>query len=556
MGKLASVSLITITCLYGLLVALGVLICLLCGVSILPALIIGIIILVLQFLISPWLMDLTTRWLYKADFNAEIPDYLKDFINEVCAQHRIKYPKIGVIDDGTPNCYTYGRTKKDARIIVTRGIFELLKPEEVKAVIGHELGHVAHYDMLFMTVAQLVPIVFYAIYEACRDSASSGGDSDDKYSGAIAAVAFVLYLISQYIVLWLSRTREYYADSFSIEVTKNPNALAEALVKVGFGLTTTKEEQEETPVEETDEKDKKKKKDNKKEPRKADVSSVKGLGIFDKKTSKTLVACSSSDGMSTKVSKESIKNAMKWEKWNYWAKWYEFNSTHPLISKRLEAITRRSEEFKQKPYVVFDLVKDKNYLGKFLFELLLLLLPILAIISAIIFFILMVTAETATSYNIGLGISAELFVIFEFILFFRKYKMTGFKKSTVEKLLGEVDVSGVTSIPCEVKGNIIGKGDAGYIFSEDFVIRDKTGIIFLDYNQPLWIMNKIFAFFKAQSFIDKEVVIKGWYRRSPVPFIEIYRMESDGKTKKVHTYIFKLIGLILLALIALICFFI
>ncbi len=553
MGKLASVSLITITCLYGLLVALGVLICLLCGVSILPALIVGIIVLILQFLISPWLMDLTTRWLYKADFNAEIPDYLKEFIYEVCAKNRIKYPKIGVIDDGTPNCYTYGRTKKDARIIVTRGIFDLLKPEEVKAVIGHELGHVAHYDMLFMTVAQLVPIVFYAIYETCRDSASSGGDNDDKYSGAIAAVAFVLYIISQYIVLWLSRTREYYADSFSIEETKNPNALAEALVKVGFGLTTTKEEKEEPVVEEVDEKGKKKKN---KENRKADVSSVKGLGIFDKKTSKTLVACSSSDGMSINVSKESIKNAMKWEKWNYWAKWYEFNSTHPLISKRLEAITRRSREFNQEPYVVFDLVRDGNFLGKFLFELLLLFLPILAMISALIFFLLMITADGANSFNIGLGISAELFILFEFILFFRKYKMSGFKKATVANLLGEVDVSGITSIPCEVKGNIIGKGDAGYIFSEDFVIRDETGIIFLDYNQPLWIMNKIFAFFKAQSFIDKEVIIKGWYRRSPVPYIEIYRMESEGKTKKVHSYIFKLIGLILLALLALICFFI
>ena len=546
MGKLASISLITITCLYGLLVALGVIISLICGVSVLPALIVGIVILIIQFIISPWLMDLTTRWLYKADFNAEIPDYLKDFINEVCTKNKIKYPRIGVINDGTPNCYTYGRTKRDARIIITRGVFDLLKPEEVKSVIGHELGHVAHYDMVVMTVAQLIPIVFYAIYQACLDSTSSGDGDDAKYNGIIAAIAFVLYIISQYIVLWLSRTREYYADSFSIDMTKNPNTLAEALVKIGFGLTTTKEE-----TEFFDEKD-----DKKKKKKKTDVSAVNGLGIFDKKTSKTLVACSSTNGMSTEVSKDAIKNAMKWEKWNYWAKWYEFNSTHPLISKRLEAISKRSKEFNQEPYIVFDIKKTDNFLGKFMFELLLLLLPVLAIIGSCIFIGLMAANEDYQSYKIGLGICAVLFVLFEFILFFKKYKKSSFKKSTVADLLGEVDVSGVTSIPCEIKGNIIGRGDAGYIFSEDFVVRDETGIIFLDYNQPLWLINKIFAFFKTKTFIDKDVIIRGWYRRSPVPFIEIYQMEVNGKVKKVYSYIVKLIALCLLLVGSVVLFFI
>ena len=540
MSKLASISLLTITCLYGLLVALGVIICLLCGVSILPALITGIIILIIQFLISPWLMDLTTRWLYKADFNAEIPDYLKNFINEVCQQKKIKYPRIGIIDDGNPNCYTYGRTKRDARIIITRGVFDLLSEEEVKAVIGHELGHVAHYDMLVMTVAQLIPIVFYAIYQACLESVSD--DSDNKYNGIIAAIAFVLYIISQYIVLWLSRTREYYADSFSVDMTRNPNALAEALVKIGFGLTTTKEEE---------------KLDEKGKPiKKKDVSSVKGLGIFDKNTSKTLVACSSTDGMSTNVSKTSIKNAMKWEKWNYWAKWYEFNSTHPLISKRLEAISKRSKEFNQEPYIVFDLQKEESYADDFAIEILLMLLPALAITSVVIFLILMLSNEDYHSYKIGLSISGMLFVFFEFLLFYRKYKKSKFNPATVESLLGEVKVSGVTSIPCQLKGNIIGRGDAGYIFSEDFVIRDNTGIMFLDYNQPLWLINKIFAVFKAKTFIDKEVIIQGWYRRSPVPYVEIYSMQVDGKEKKVYTYIFKLIGLILLFIAFLVLMFI
>ena len=524
MGKLFSVSLLTITCLYGLLVALAVGVSLACGVSILPALIGGIIVLVIQFLISPWLMDLTTKWLYKANFNEEIPDYLKKFITEVCEKNKIKYPRIGIINDGAPNCYTYGRSKRDARIIITRGIFDLLTEDEVKAVIGHELGHVAHYDMLVMTMAQLIPIVFYAIYEGCINNSS---DSDNNYSGAIAIVAYVLYIISQYIVLWLSRTREYYADSFSVDETKNPNALAEALVKIGFGLTTSE------------------KSDKDKKDKKRSVSAVNGLGIFDKKTSKSLVLCSSSDGMSTKVSKTSIKNAMKWEKWNIWAKWYELNSTHPLISKRIENITKRCKEYKQDPYIIFDLKKDESYVDDFLIEVLLKFLPIAGLISCIVFVMLMVANDSFKDYKIGLVISGLCMMFFETLLFLRRYRKNKFKESTVESLLGEVKVSGVTPIPCKVEGSVIGRGDPGYIFSEDFVIKDKTGIMFLDYNQPMWLINKIFAFFKAKTFIDKDIIVKGWYRRSPVPYIEIYQMEMDGKIKKVYTYIFKLIGLVI-----------
>lgn len=530
MGKLFSVSLLTITCLYGLLVALAVGISLACGVSILPALIGGIIVLVIQFLISPWLMDLTTRWLYKANFNEEIPDYLKKFITEVCEKNKIKYPRIGIINDGAPNCYTYGRSKRDARIIITRGIFDLLTEDEVKAVIGHELGHVAHYDMLVMTMAQLIPIVFYAIYEGCINN-SNNSDSDNNYSGAIAIVAYVLYIISQYIVLWLSRTREYYADSFSVDETKNPNALAEALVKIGFGLTTSEKSED-------DSKDKKDKKDKKRS-----VSAVNGLGIFDKKTSKSLVLCSSKDGVSTSVSNTSIKNAMKWEKWNVWAKWYELNSTHPLISKRIENITKRCKEYKQDPYIIFDLKKEESYVDDFLIEVLLKFLPVLGLISCLIFIMLMVANDSFKDYKMGLVISGLCMMFFETLLFLRRYRKNKFKESTVESLLGEVKVSGVTPIPCKVEGSVIGRGDPGYVFSEDFVIKDKTGIMFLDYNQPMWLINKIFAFFKAKTFIDKDIIVKGWYRRSPVPYIEIYQMEMDGKVKKVYTYLLKKIGL-------------
>ena len=505
--NLLGISLLTIASLYFLLAAIIILIAILTDIPVIYGIGASIVILILQFLISPWMTDLSMKWFYKAQFGYELPENIKKFVTEVCEQNKMKFPKIGYIDDGAPNAFTYGRTKNDARVVVTRGIFELLNEDEVKAVIGHELGHAAHYDMLFMTVAQLVPLVLYGIYEICTSSERSSNSKSGDYAQLIGLIAYVLYLISNYIILMLSRTREYYADSFSIEATKNPNSLASALVKIGYGLTTAPTNP------------------------KHSAARSNALGIFDAKTSKALIVSSQDDGQ---VSKDNIKQAMKWEQWNVWAKWYEFNSTHPLISKRLLAISARSGEFNQEPYITFDLKPTESYVDDFLIEVLINILPFFAFIIGLV----VCAIALANEMNVMVfgGLSLLVVILFSFIKFKRRYNSNPFKATTVRDLLSEVKVSHITSIPCSLEGTIIGRGNPGCIFNEDFVIKDETGIIFLDYNQPLTIVNKIFALFKSEQYFNKTVKVTGWYRRSPVPYVEIKTMEVDGKVKKIWTY--------------------
>ena len=503
-NKILGISMLTITCLYGMLAAIVILVVLLAGGDVLYAILGSIIVLIIQFLISPWLTDLTMKWFYKAKFGADIPEYLSKFIKDQCKKHDVTYPKIAIIDDGGPNAFTYGRTKKDARIVLTRGIFDLLTEEEVIAVVAHEMGHIVHLDMLVMTAVQVVPLILYAIYEAF---ARSNSDNDNNKLAIVGYIAYILYLISQYIILWLSRTREYYADEFSAEESKNPNALAEALVKIGFGLVTNQSEG------------------------KHNVSANNSLGIFDVKAGKALAVTAMGDNK--KISKDKIKNAMKWEMWNPWAIWFELNSTHPLISKRLKALSELSHKYKQEPYVNFDLKKSESYVDDFLLELLVSFAPTLCFIATVVATIIAIAAEE----NFLLIVSCGLFAIIIFsLLKYKRAHKSGYKKQEVVDLLGEVKVSHITSIPCTLKGTIIGKGDPGYVFSEDFIIKDKSGIIFLDYNQPLYIVNKIFAIFKSKEYIGKEVEVQGWYRRSPVPYVEIYKYTVNGKTKTVFTY--------------------
>ena len=226
---------------------------------------------------------------------------------------------------------------------------------------------------------------------------------------------------------------------------------------------------------------------------------------------------------------------MKWEMWNPWAFIYQLHSTHPLISKRLLAISEKSKDYNQEPYITFDLQKPESYLDDFLAELVIKYIPGFFILIGVILFVVFAALEQIKTATLFMGLGGLLYTLFSFLRFKRSHK-GGYTKTTIRDLLGEVKVSGVTSISAELEGKVIGRGDPGCIFNEDFTLKDSTGIIFLDYNQPLWILNKIFAIFRSHQYAEKDIKVKGWYRRSPVPYVEIYEWEVDGKKKKIFTY--------------------
>ena len=508
MKNLLGISLITVGCLYGVLAAVIILAFLLTDLPLEAGITLSLFIVVIQFLIAPSLNDWVFKHFYKTKFDYAIPEYLKEFIKESCELHNIKYPKIGFIPDGTPNAFTYGRNKNDARIVITKGIFDLLTEDEVKAVVAHEIGHIAHYDMMFMTVAQIVPLLLYYVYEALLNTSSGSSDDDNNYGALIGFIAYLLYIVSQYIILGLSRTREYYADAFAVDETKNPTAMGNALVKIGFGLAVGGKEEN------------------------SKVSEGNALGISNKKFSKGMAITSYNNGG---VSKENIIKAMKWERWNVWAKLHELNSTHPLISKRLLAISDKCEEYGQPRYIVFDEEQPESYVDDFFKELAISLLPtIIFLISLIVLLIMIEVNEDKALMTLGIG--GILFVGSLFLSLNYTHKNKDYKETTVEDLLSEVKVSNITSVPCILKGKVIGRGNPGCIFNEDFVIQDETGIIFMDYNQPLYVLEKFYALFKSKENFDKEVTVKGWYRRGTAPYVEVYSMEIDGKVKKCHTY--------------------
>lgn len=483
-------------------------------------------IVLVQFLFGPLIMDFTLRWLYQCEWVelAELPEHLQRFIASTCAKARVPPPRMGIIQDGAPNAFTYGHHPGNARVVITRGLFDLLEPEELEAVVAHEIGHAVQWDMLVMTVAHMVPMVAYAIYRTlARGSRRKRRGKGGAAPLVVAVGAYLVYLVTEYLVLWLSRTREYRADFFSGRATGDPNALARALVKIGYGLAARSQKaagQGEASA------------DDSGQQRRRGLGAIAALGIFDAASARALAVASTGGALT--VDPGRLKGAMRWDLWNPWAKFYELNSTHPLIANRLDALGRQAAAMGKQPFVVFDETKPESYWDEFLVDLTALFLPVLVGAAAGAAPLLFARPPDGFLALCGAGAGMLLSTLFS-------YLSSDFPDMSVAALLRNVKVSSVRGVPCRVRGKVIGRGVPGLVWSEDFVIQDETGLLFLDYRQPLRIFEFLFGLTRRGEYDGEEVVATGWFRRAPVPYLELKSLTLGGSTRYCYVFLAKLV---------------
>jgi len=201
----------------------------------------GLFILI-QYLIGPAIVRASTRLHYLKP--SENP-WLESTTKELAQKSGIPTPRLAIVPNPTPNAFVFGRTQQDATLAVHEGLLQNLNEEEVRSVIGHELGHVKHRDFLIMTALSSLPLIAYLIFRGTFEAAwLSGRTARKKEGGGLAAALFVvailsyiIYIVSLLFVMRLSRLREHYADAYSAYVTGLPRSLSSALTKITYGLS-------------------------------------------------------------------------------------------------------------------------------------------------------------------------------------------------------------------------------------------------------------------------------------------------------------------------------
>jgi heat shock protein HtpX len=156
---------------------------------------------------------------------------LHAMIEKLCIQADLPKPRIAVADTDLPNAFATGRSQKSATVCATTGIMRRLSPSELEGVMAHELAHVKHRDVLIMTIASFFASLA-AIILQFGFFFGGGGDDENPSFIVVLLVSFAVYVISFFLMMALSRYREFAADRGAAIVTGRPSALSSALVKI------------------------------------------------------------------------------------------------------------------------------------------------------------------------------------------------------------------------------------------------------------------------------------------------------------------------------------
>ena len=178
-----------------------------------------------------WFSDTMVLRLYRAqEVDARTAPELYGTVKELAEGAALPMPRVYLIDEAQPNAFATGRNPEHAAIAATTGILQLLNARELRAVLGHELTHVKHRDILTSTVTASIA---GAISTLAQFSLFFGGRNDDNRNPVVALLVLILAPIAAMLIqLAISRAREYEADRGGAEISGDPRALADALGKI------------------------------------------------------------------------------------------------------------------------------------------------------------------------------------------------------------------------------------------------------------------------------------------------------------------------------------
>ncbi len=184
----------------------------------------------IQYMIGPKMVEWSMKVKYVERHEAS---ELYSLVEDQAMKANLPMPRVCISRMPIPNAFAFGRGHRDGRVCVTQGIMDLLNREELQAVIGHEISHIKNRDVLTITLLSVIPMILYRI--AWHFLFFGGGRRDRGNSAMIGLAAFIFYFITNLLVLYASRIREYFADIGSIKLGNRPEALATALYKLVYG---------------------------------------------------------------------------------------------------------------------------------------------------------------------------------------------------------------------------------------------------------------------------------------------------------------------------------
>jgi len=194
----------------------------------------------ISLLISKWTAKLSTRAKVIDGNEGQSERWLVQTVGELARQANIGMPEVAVFPADQPNAFATGATRNNALVAVSTGLLTNMRPEEVKAVLGHEIGHIANGDMVTLTLIQGVLNTFVFFLARVIGMVVDRAISRDDRGGGIGyflttiVAQIVLGILASMIVMWFSRHREFRADAAGAKLAGR-NQMIGALERLKIG---------------------------------------------------------------------------------------------------------------------------------------------------------------------------------------------------------------------------------------------------------------------------------------------------------------------------------
>ncbi|HYW18463.1 MAG TPA: M48 family metalloprotease [Nodularia sp. (in: cyanobacteria)] len=464
--------------------------------------------------LSPWLLD----WLLAKFYGQQelSKDVLHNHSRETarvlqryCQQRRWQSPKLRILPVAAPIALTYGNLSRNARIVVSQGLLEQLADDEIATIYATQLGHIAHWDFVVMSLVLLLTLPIHRLYQQI----STWGNRKSegiwyKPITILASVIYGLWCLLTGISLWLSQLRLYYSDRLASEITGNPNALTRALLKIAIGISVDIQKSEQTSWH------------------------LESLNLF------MPVGYEQSLCLGSIAGQLRFESLLMWDTLHPYGRWLAINNSHPLIGDRIKRLSQIACHWHIDPEL--HLTSQPTFQVKrqsFLLQIAPFLGIPLGLVFAGLIWLTWQTAFTLRLINLKwiyedwnfitgcLLIGFSIGMLFRMNSFFPDIKTTTVQNDHIlPNLLANPATIPIDSISVRLAGKLLGRRGTGNCLGQDLILQSSTGLVKL-HHIPLG------QSVNPQDLIGRQIIVTGWFRRGATPWIDIHTVQTQsGKT--------------------------
>ncbi|MDP5337597.1 MAG: M48 family metalloprotease, partial [Nodularia sp. (in: cyanobacteria)] len=390
-------------------------------------------------------------------------------------------------------------------IVVSQGLLEQLADDEIATIYATQLGHIAHWDFVVMSLVLLLSLPIHRLYQ--QISAWGNKKSEGMWYKPITILASVIYglwCLLTGVSLWLSRLRLYYSDRLAAEITGNPNALTRALLKIAIGISVDIQKSEQTSWH---------------------LSSLNFL---------LPVGYEQSISLGSIAGLMPFESILMWDTVHPYRRWFTINNSHPLIGDRIQRLSQIARHWHIDPEL--HLTSQPTFQVKrqsFLLQIAPFLGILLGVVLAGLIWLTWQTAFTLKWINLTwiyedwtfvtgcLLIGFSIGMVFRMNAFFPDIKTNSVQNDqSLPNLLAHPSAIPIDRISVRLVGKLLGRRGTGNCLGQDLILQSSTGLVKLHHISLGQSVN-------PQDLIGRQIIVTGWFRRGATPWIDIHTVQTQ-----------------------------